>query len=71
MTLLLSYAQDAYQILHEVHEGIVGLGPNLNYSEAALTYGVCMETAIALEMKFDWVLELVQQQFFLYPFSCP
>ena len=61
--------QDAYQILHEAHEGIVGLGPDLDYSQAALTYGVRMETAIALEMKLDETLELIQQQFFS-PLSC-
>ena len=61
--LLLNYVQDAYQILHEVHDRIVGLGPDLDYSQAALIYGVRMETAVALEMNFDQALELVQQQF--------
>lgn len=41
---------------------MLGLGPNLDYSQAALSYRIRMEAAIALELKFDKALELVQEQ---------
>ena len=60
---MLTRAQDAYQILHEVHAAILGLSPNLSYSQAAVSYGVRMEAAIALEVKFDQALASVQERF--------
>ena len=54
--------QDARQILLEAHWAILGLAPDFNYTQAALSYGFHMEAAIALEVKFDRALEPLWEQ---------
>lgn len=62
ITLALTSVQEARRILLEAHGAVLGLAPNLNYSQAALSYGLRMEVNIALEMKFDQVLESMREQ---------
>jgi len=54
--------QDARQILLEAHRAILGLAPDFDYSQAALSYGFRMEAVIALEVKFDRALEALSER---------
>ena len=66
--LALTYAQDGRQILLEANKAMLGLAPDLDYSQAALSYGSHMEAVTALEMKFEQVLESFREQFICIQF---